>query len=188
MERWVEIQTEITSFHTELSPGTSLQTACVCVCGCTEPPVTVLLIDQSFGLCLCVNACSSMRICACVHLCFPVCVRWGSYSRWTCVAAGSKCVVCITSDHCKLHMQGSGPVQSLSNCLCDDIFENLNLNVVFLTYSVTASFDSVDRFDGVPGKPGFDGFRFSGCQPLCSPLRNSPYYLPAPNKTIANKQ
>lgn len=82
----------------------------------------------------------------------------------------------------------TGPVsEQLSICVMI-FFENLNLNVVFLTYSVTASFDSVDRFDGVPGKPGFDGFRFSGCQPLCSPLRNSPYYLPAPNKTIANKQ
>lgn len=29
MERWVEEQTEITSFHTELSQGTPLQTACV---------------------------------------------------------------------------------------------------------------------------------------------------------------
>ncbi|KAM7410626.1 hypothetical protein PAMA_001860 [Pampus argenteus] len=40
----------------------------------------------------------------------------------------------------------------------------------------------------VPGELDFDPFGFSGCQGLCSRLKNSPYYQPAPNKTIGNKQ
>lgn len=92
MERWVEKQTEITSVHSELLLCTPLQTACVDTVSVPvyPPPVTVLFIDQSFGLCRCE--------CMLEHKCVCLCVCTGLEQQMD--MCSSRIKVCNTSDHC----------------------------------------------------------------------------------------
>ncbi len=152
---------------------------CVCVCVSRTPCDSVIYWSKLWPLLVC-ECMLEQSVCACL------CVQWGYYSRWTYSIRIKECrVEQLWSLQTTYAGEWTSPV-SEQLLICVLIFEILIL-MLFCT-QITVSICSVHWSDVAPGELGSQPFRFSSCQRPSSQLRSSLYYLPAPNKTIANKQ
>lgn len=130
--------------HTELLPGTSLETAYVSVC--TEPTSAVLFIDQSFGCCMlvCVNTWVSVPVC--IRACLPACVRVYVMELYTADGHVSQqdqyvsLVTALITANCITTVgKQTSPESEQLSCLCDDVSKPL---ILFFT-QITVSFHPI---------------------------------------------